>query len=75
VKRSAKAVGPSVPSLSRAEAKHDATTRAAKDIVDRASAVQDAKTARLRAARLARDASESQPLEPLATARRRKAKK
>lgn len=36
-------------------AKHDATTRAAMDIIERERAAEDAKTARLRAARLARD--------------------
>lgn len=37
-------------------AKHDATTRAATTIIEREKSQQDAKTARLRAARLARDA-------------------
>lgn len=37
-------------------AKHDATTRAAMGIIERERAAEDAKTARLKAARLARDA-------------------
>jgi hypothetical protein len=36
-------------------AKHDATTKAAMDIIERERAAEVAKTARLRAARLARD--------------------
>lgn len=37
-------------------AKHDATTRAAMDIIELERAAEAAKTARLKAARLARDA-------------------
>ena len=38
-------------------AKHDATTRAAMDIIERQRVAEDEKTARLKAARLARDAA------------------
>ncbi|GLK77489.1 hypothetical protein GCM10008171_27430 [Methylopila jiangsuensis] len=43
---------------SKAEVKGDATTRAARAIIDQETARRDAKTARLREARLARDAAE-----------------
>jgi hypothetical protein len=49
--------GPLVQTTSRAEAKQDATTRVAREIMDREAAVQAAKTARQRAARLERDAA------------------
>ncbi|MFD1331615.1 hypothetical protein ACFQ4O_06330 [Methylopila musalis] len=43
---------------SKAEAKGDATTRAARAIIDQETARRDAKTERLKAARLARDEAE-----------------
>ncbi|MFD1702390.1 hypothetical protein ACFSCV_05160 [Methylopila henanensis] len=45
---------------SKSEAKGDATTRAARAIIDQEKAKEDAKTARLRAARLAKEAAESE---------------
>lgn len=44
----------------KTEARLNATTVAAKEIVGRQRAAQDAKTARLKAARLARDAAEKE---------------
>ena len=44
-------------------ARLDATTEAAKEIIERQRASQDAKTARLKAARLARAAAEKNELE------------
>ncbi len=52
------------PTLSRMESKNDATTRAARGIVDTEAAAMAAKTERLRAARLAREASEEKPAAP-----------
>ena len=52
------------PTLSRMESKNDATTRAARGIVDTETAAMDAKTERLRAARLAREASAEKPAAP-----------
>jgi hypothetical protein len=49
------------PKPSRMEAKGDATTRAAWQIIDAEAAAQAAKTARLRAARLAREAAKPAP--------------
>jgi hypothetical protein len=46
---------------SRMEAKGDATTRAAWQIIDSEAAAQAAKTARLRAARLAHEAGQATP--------------
>ena len=47
--------GISKPNLSRTEAKNDATTRAAKQIIKGETASRQAKTERLRKARAARD--------------------
>jgi hypothetical protein len=46
------------PSMSKGELKGDATTRAARAIIDREVADRDAKTARLKIARLAKEAEE-----------------
>lgn len=58
------------PTLSRTESKNDTTTRVARGIVDSEAAAMIAKTERLKAARLAREATEERPVAP---ARRRKA--
>jgi hypothetical protein len=58
------------PTLSRTESKNDTTTRVARGIVDTEAAAMIAKTERLRAARLAREATDVKPASP---ARRRKA--
>lgn len=54
------------PKASRQEAKADATTRVAREIIDREVTAREAKTERLRAARLAREAA----AEPVATTKR-----
>jgi hypothetical protein len=51
------------PKLSTSERKGDATTRAAQAIIDQEVGAREAKTERLRAARLAREATESPPPE------------
>ncbi|TGS71564.1 hypothetical protein EN817_28215 [Mesorhizobium sp. M3A.F.Ca.ET.174.01.1.1] len=53
------------PSPSRTEAKTDATTRVARQIVDLEAAARSAKTERLRAARLAQEPQASAPKKPL----------
>ena len=53
--------GAARPKPSRMEAKGDATTRAAWEIIDAEAAAEAAKTARLRAARLARSTAEVAP--------------
>jgi len=50
------------PAASRPEEKGDATTRAARDIMDGEAAARDAKTERLRTARLAKEAMEPVPV-------------
>lgn len=50
------------PPLSRAEAKGDATTRAAREIIESEAAARAAKTERLRAERLAREAEAPAPV-------------
>ena len=45
------------PKSSKQEAKADITTRVARDIIDGEATARDAKTERLRAARLAREAT------------------
>lgn len=57
---------------SRRDAKGDTTTRLAREILDGEAAVRAAKTARLRAARLAQEAAT--PL-PVASSPRKRAKK
>lgn len=52
------------PTLSRMESKNDATTRTARGIVDTEAAAMAAKTERLRAARLALEASAEKPAAP-----------
>jgi hypothetical protein len=47
---------PELTGAQRRRAEHDRTTRTAKEIIQKEAAARDAKTARLRAARLARDA-------------------
>lgn len=49
------AKGPEPVGAARWTAKHDATTRGAMEIIERARDARDAKMARLRAARLARE--------------------
>lgn len=53
--------GVAKPKPSRMEAKGDATTRAAWQIIDAEAAAEAAKTARLRAARLAQSGAETAP--------------
>jgi len=50
------------PAAPRPDEKRDATTRAARVIIDREAAVRQAKTERLRAARLAREATLPPPV-------------
>jgi hypothetical protein len=53
------------PKPTRQETKADVTTRVARDIMDKESAARDAKTERLRTARLAREAAvASEPQQP-----------
>ncbi|WP_029351344.1 hypothetical protein [Bosea sp. 117] len=61
------------PNLSRTESKAESVSRVAKTAIRQEIASRDAKTARLRAARLARDAAAPAP-EPVAP-RRSRAKK
>lgn len=63
------------PKPSRMEAKGDATTRAAWEIIDAEAAAEAAKTARLRAARLARSAAEAPAAAVKTKAVKAKAKK
>jgi hypothetical protein len=58
------------PTPSRMETKSDATTRVAREIIDREAAARSAKTERLRAARLARGAMEA----PVATTKKARQK-
>lgn len=60
-----------MPTLSRAEAKSDATTRAARAIIDGEAAARLAKTERLRATRLAREAVEEPTSAPIPARRKR----
>ena len=62
--------GVAKPKPSRMEAKGDATTRAAWQIIDAEAAAEATKTARLRAARLARGATEVTP--PAVKAKKKK---
>jgi hypothetical protein len=59
------------PSPSRHEAATDATTRAAREIIDSEKAARNAKTERLRTARLAREASGETPPPPAKKSRRK----
>ncbi|WP_269931823.1 hypothetical protein [Aminobacter sp. HY435] len=59
-----------VPALNKAEAKGDTTTRVAQSILDVEVAAREAKTARLRAARLAMEAA--QEPEPVTKPKARK---
>ena len=51
------------PKPSQAELRVDATTRAARAIIDEEANARDAKTERLRVARLAQEATEEPPVE------------
>jgi len=62
--------GATKPALSRAEAKGDATTRAAKEIIQSEIAARNAKTERLRAERLAREAEAPAPVAKKAARKR-----
>ena len=53
------------PKLSQSELKVDATTRAARAIIDEEANARDAKTERLRAARLARQETEGTPVQKI----------
>ena len=55
---------------SKIEAKGDATTRAARAIIDKETDARDAKTARLKAARLAKEASDLAAAPPPAPAKK-----
>jgi hypothetical protein len=52
-------LGAFMPSKSKSETKADVTSQAAKNIIDAEVAKRDAKTARLREARMAREALEA----------------
>jgi hypothetical protein len=54
------------PKLSQMEKRVDATTRMAQAITDEEASAREAKTARLRAARLAREAAEGPPVQKVA---------
>jgi hypothetical protein len=56
---------------SRPEEKVDATTKAARDIIDGEAAARDAKTERLRTARLAKEAMEPAPVDKRKTAKKK----
>jgi len=56
------------PTLTTGEKKSEATTRAAREIIDQENSKRDAKTARLRLARLEREL-EQQAVEPVAKRR------
>ncbi len=60
------------PALSTAEAKGDASTRAARAIVSQQTAERDAKTARLKAARLAKEAADNDAAPPPVEKKRKK---
>lgn len=60
---------------SKAESKADSTTKVAMGIIDSETAARDVKTARLRAARAERDASEAVATAAAATDKPRKAAK
>ena len=64
-------VGIFKPTPSRTEAKSDVTTRTARAIVDTEATLRAAKTKRLRAARLAREAIE-EPAAPVKKERRKR---
>lgn len=70
---SAKAEALFRPIRSKAESKHDTTDNAARSIIDAETARREAKTARLREARLAQEAT-AQP-EPVAPRTKRRAAK
>lgn len=59
------------PKLSASEKKGDATTRAAQAIIDQEADAREAKTERLRAARLAREATEGPAPEAKAAGKRK----
>ncbi len=52
---------PAIVKPTRMEAKVDATTKAVREILDKERAITDARTARLRAMRLARETATSAP--------------
>lgn len=62
---------PAIVKPTRMEAKVDATTKAVREILDKETAVVDAKTERLRAMRLAREnaAPAPEPVKPKKSAR------
>lgn len=49
------------PTASRRDSRSDSTTKAAKEIIESEAAARNAKTARLRAARLAHEAAQPAP--------------
>jgi hypothetical protein len=55
------------PKLSQTEIRVDATTRAARAIVEEEANARDAKTERLRAARLAQEAIDGPPMQKIAS--------
>ncbi|CAH1670328.1 conserved hypothetical protein [Chelatococcus asaccharovorans] len=59
--------------LSRTEARHETTSKAARDILGQEEASRDAKTARLRAARLEQEAREPTIAPPVKARRKPKA--
>jgi hypothetical protein len=68
-------LGAFLPSKSKSETKADVTNNAAKTIIDAEAAKRDAKTARLREARMAQEAAEAENAVPVpAKAKPRKKK-
>jgi hypothetical protein len=63
------------PKLSQTEIKVDATTRAARAIVDEEADARDAKTERLRAARLAQEAADAPPEQKVAVKKKTRQKR
>jgi hypothetical protein len=63
------------PKLSQSELKVDATTRAARAIIDEEANARDAKTERLRAARLARQETEGPPVQKISEKKKTRQKR
>jgi len=63
------------PKLSQSEIKVDATTRAARAIIDEEANARDAKTERLRAARLALEATEEPLVQKISTKKKTRRKR
>lgn len=75
MKASPAAAGIFKPAPSRSESKNDATDRAAREIIAAEATATEVKTAKLRAARLAREAEQAANPPPVAEAPVKKRKK